>query len=90
MIATRSIEAFQMIDEYNTVLFNWYFKGFKLLRKYLVKHPSGVDLGKLDLEEVDQEIAADEAAQSFATEIDAPESAPADDARANDDVVVDA
>ena len=43
------------------VLFSWYFKGFELLRRYLVKHPSGVDLGKLDLEEVDQEMAADEA-----------------------------
>ena len=60
-IAARSIEAFQMTDEYNTVLFNWYFKGFELLRRYLVKHPSDVDLGKLDLEEVDQEMAADEA-----------------------------
>ena len=52
-IAARSVEAFQMNDEYNTVLFSWYFKGFELLRRYLVKHPSGVDLGKLDLEEVD-------------------------------------
>ena len=51
-----------MNDEYNTVLFSWYFKGFELLRRYLVKHPSGVDLGKLDLEEVDQEMATDEAA----------------------------
>ena len=53
MIAVRSIEAFQMIDKYNTVLFSWYFKGFELLRRYLIKHPSGVNLGKLDLEEVD-------------------------------------
>ena len=60
-IAARSIEAFQTTDEYNTVLFSWYFKGFELLRRHLVKHPSGVDLGKLDLEEVDQEMAADEA-----------------------------
>ena len=52
-IAARSIEAFQTTDEYNTVLFSWYFKGFELLRRYLVKHHSGVDLGKLDLEEVD-------------------------------------
>ena len=98
-IATRSIEAFQTTDEYNTVLFSWYFKGFELLRRYLVKHPSSLDLGKLDLEEVDQEMAADEAAHSSATEIDAPESAPANeapesapagDARVNDDVVADA
>ena len=60
-IAARSVEAFQTTDEYNSVLFSWYFKGFELLRRYLVKHPSGVDMGKLDLEEVDQEMAADEA-----------------------------
>jgi len=70
-IAARSVEAFQTIDEYNTVLFGWYFKGFELLRRYLVKHPSGVDFEKLELEEVDQEMAADEAAQCSATETDA-------------------
>jgi len=43
------------------VLFNWYYKGFDLLRLYLVKHLAGVDLENLDLEEVDKEMAADEA-----------------------------
>ena len=52
-IAARSVEAFQTTDKYNSVLFSWYFKGFELLRRYLVKHPSGVDMAKLDLEEVD-------------------------------------
>ena len=61
-IAARSVEAFQTTDKYNTVLFSWYFKGFELLRKYLVKHPSEMELEKLDLEEVDQEMAADEVA----------------------------
>ena len=83
-IATRSIKAFQQTDEYNTVLFSWYFKGFELLRKYLVKHPTRVDLQNLDLEKVDQEIAIDEAAQSSAPEGDAPEKAPADDAPVDD------
>ena len=36
-IAARSVEAFQTTDEYNTVLFSWYFKGFELLMRYLVK-----------------------------------------------------
>ena len=67
-IAARSIKGFQQTDEYNTVLFSWYFKGFELLRRYLVKHPSGVDLQRLDLEVVDQEMTADEATQSFAPE----------------------
>ena len=97
-IAARSVEAFQTTDEYNLVLFSWYFKGFEPLRWYLVKHPSGVDMAKLDLEEVDQEMAADEANHS-ATETDAPETvpayealegAPADDARTEENVVGDA
>ena len=97
-IAARSVEAFQTTDEYNSVLFSWYFKGFELLRRYLVKHPLGVDMVKLDLEEVDQEMAADEANHS-ATETDAPETAPAsdalegvpaDDARTEEDAVGDA
>ena len=78
-IAARSVEAFQTTDEYNSVLFSWYFKGFELLKWYLVKNPLGVDMAKLDLEEVDQEMAADEANHS-ATETNAPETAPASDA----------
>ena len=96
-IAARSDEAFQTTDEYNSVLFSWYFKGFELLRRYLVKHPSGVDMAKLDLEEVDQEMATNEANHS-AIETDAPETAPAsdapegvptDDARTEEDAVGD-
>ena len=80
------------------MLFNWYFKGFELLKRYLVKHLSGVDMAKLDLEEVDQKMAADEANHS-ATETDAPEtvpaneapeSVPANDARTEENVVGDA
>ena len=48
-IAAKSIEAFQQTDKNNTVLFSWYFKGFKLLRRYFIKHPTGVDLENLDL-----------------------------------------
>ena len=56
-------------------------------------------LGKLDLKEVDQEMVADETTHSSATEIDAPESAPANEAPesalagnapANDDVIANA
>ena len=47
----------------------------KLLRRYFVKHPTGVDLENLDLEEVNKEMAANEAFQSTAPEGDAPESA---------------
>ena len=61
-LAAKAVEGFQQTDEYNTVLFSWYFKGFELLRRYFIKHPFGVDLEKLDLEEVDKEMAADKAA----------------------------
>ena len=74
-LATKAIEGFQQNEEYNTILFSWYFKGFELLRRYFIKRPSGVDLEKLDLEEVDKEMAADETAQSSAAETDAPENA---------------
>ena len=62
-----AIRAFQLTKEYNTVLFSWYYKGFELLRRYLVKHPSRVNLENLDFEEVDKEMEVDEAAQVAAT-----------------------
>ena len=91
-IAARSVEGFQQTDEYNTVLFSWYFKGFKLLRRYLVKHPTGVDLQNLDLEVVDQEMATDKAAQSSAPEDNVAEKINVDDASTaviGDDATVD-
>ena len=57
------------------MLFNWYYKRFELLRQYFFKHPTGVDLENLDLEEVDKEMAADEAFQSITPKGDALESA---------------
>ena len=91
-ITARSIEGFQQTDEYNTVLFSWYFKGFKLLRHYLVKHPTRVDLQNLDLEVVDQEMATDEAAQSSTPEDNVTEKTNVNDvsaAVAGDDAAVD-
>ena len=70
------------------MLFSWYFKGFELLRRYLVKRHTGADLENLDLKDVDKEMAADEASQSAAPEGVVPKSAPAPPAA--DDVVVDA
>ena len=49
------------------MLFSQYFKGFELLHRYLVKHPSRVDLENLDIKVVDQEIVMDEASQSTAS-----------------------
>ena len=74
-IAVKAVEGFQQTEEYNTVLFSWYFKGFELLRRYFIKHPFGVDLENLDLKEVDTEMAAIEASNSTTPDGDAPESA---------------
>jgi len=50
------------MEEYNTILFGWYFKEFKLLRRYLVKHGLETDLEGLDFEVIDKDIEADETA----------------------------
>ena len=62
----KAVIAFQTTKKYNTILFQWYFKGFELLRRYMIKHGSGVDLENLDFEVVDREIEEDEAAQASA------------------------
>ena len=74
----KAVHAFQLTNEYNDILFGWFFKGFELLRRYLIKHGPGVDLGDLDFKAIDKEIEADEAAQAAqaaaATGEDPPES----------------
>ena len=75
-IAAKSTEAFQLMEEYNTVLFSWYFKGFELLRWYLAKHPVEVDLKNLDLEKVDKEMVADKSFQSKTPKGDASGDVP--------------
>ena len=62
----RAVTAFQTTEEYNTILFQWYFKGFELLRRYMIKHGPGVDLENLDFEAVDKEMEEDEATQESA------------------------
>ena len=63
---SKAVNAFQTTKEYNIILFQWYFKGFELLRRYMIKHGSGVDLENLDFEVVDKEMEEDEAAQASA------------------------
>lgn len=65
-MASKAIQAFELTEEYNTVLFSWYCKGFELFRWYLVKHPSKVNLEDLDFEKVDKEMEAEEASQAAA------------------------
>ena len=59
----KAVTAFQTTKEYNTILLQWYFKGFELLRRYMIKHGSGVDLENLDFKAVDREMEKDEVAQ---------------------------
>ena len=63
-VVAKAVHAFQTTEEYNAILFQWYFKGFELLRRYMIKHGPGTDLEELDFEVVDKEIEADEAAQA--------------------------
>lgn len=77
-MAAKAIQAFQLTEKYNTVLFSLYYKSFKLLRQYLVKHSSRVDLENLEFEEVDKEMEIDEAAQTAATDKNVPEENPTD------------
>ena len=62
----KAVTAFQTTEEYNTILFQWYFKGFELLRRYVIKHGSGIDFENLDFEAVDKEMEEDEVAQASA------------------------
>ena len=61
-VVAKAVHAFQLTDEYNAVLFSWYFKSFELLRRYLVKHGLETNLEDLDFEAIDKEIEADKAA----------------------------
>jgi len=74
----KAVHAFQLTDKYNAILFGWYFKGFELLRRYLIKHGPGTDLEDLDFEAIDKEIEVNEVAQAAqataATGEDPPES----------------
>ena len=60
----KAVHAFQTTDKYNTILFGWYFKGFELLKRNLIKHGPRTNLEDLDFEAVNKEIEADEAAQA--------------------------
>ncbi|XP_050260106.1 uncharacterized protein LOC126705254 [Quercus robur] len=76
----KAVTAFQSSEEYNTLLFQWYFKGFELLRRYLVKHGPVVSLDDLDFEAVDKEIEEDEAAQTgVSTGVEPPQATQDDE-----------
>ena len=63
-VMAKAVHAFQLTEEYNAILFGWYFKGFELLRRYLIKHGLEMDLEDLDSKAIDKEIEVDEVAQA--------------------------
>ena len=62
IVVAKAVQAFQLTKKYNIVIFSWYYKGFELLWRYLLKHMPGVDMENLDFRQVDKEMKANEAA----------------------------
>ena len=58
-IVAKAVHAFQLTEEYNAILFGWYFKAFELLKRYLIKHGPETDLEDLDFKAIDKEIEVD-------------------------------
>ena len=48
-IAAKAVEGFQQTEEYNTVLFSWYFKGFEFFEEILHEAPLWSGLGEARL-----------------------------------------
>ena len=56
------IAQFQESEHYSNLLFTQYFKGFELLRRWMLKHQGeAIDLSTLDFEAVDIKMIANEA-----------------------------
>ena len=51
-MVAKAVQAFQLTEEYNIVLFSYYYQGIELLRRYSVKHGLRVDLKNLDFESI--------------------------------------
>ena len=81
---TKAMHAFQLTEEYNAILFGWYFKGFELLRRYLIKHGPEMDLEDLDFKAIDKEIEADEAMQAVQATASVGEDPPVPEKGGND------
>ena len=77
----KAVPAFQLTKEYNAILFGWYFKGFELLRRYLVKHGPETDL---NFEVIDKEIEANEAVQAAQATASAGKDPPMPEKGGND------
>ena len=67
------MQAFQTTKKYNSILFILYFKGFELLRTFLLKHNPGVNLENVDFKAINKEMEADKAAEDVVMEIPAVE-----------------
>lgn len=57
----KIIQNFKQLEEFSDLQFMQYFKGFKLLRRWTIKHHIlAVDISNLDFEKIDTEILEDE------------------------------
>lgn len=57
----EAVKNFKVSKEYSDRLMVEYADGFKLLRKYVIKHHPDLNFSSLDIEEVENEMLASEA-----------------------------
>lgn len=57
----EAVKNFKVSKEYSDRLMVEYVDGFKLLRKYVIKHHPDLNFSSLDIEEVENEMLASEA-----------------------------
>ena len=70
----KIIQKFKQSEEFFDLQFVQYFKGFELLRQWMMKHHSlAVNFSGLDFEKIDMEILEDEAKEQEETESGAME-----------------
>ena len=70
----KIVQKFKQLEEFSDLQFMQYFKGFKLLRQWTMKHHSlAIDFSSLDFEKIDIEVLEDEAKQLEEAKSDAVE-----------------
>ena len=58
----KIVQKFKQLEEFSDLQFMQYFKGFKLLRQWTMKHHSlAIDFSSLDFEKIDTEVLEDKA-----------------------------
>nr|POE68147.1 hypothetical protein CFP56_19798 [Quercus suber] len=82
------IQRFKQSEEFSDLQFLQYFKGFKLLHRWTMKHhSSAMDFSSLDFEKIDTEVLEDEAKELEEAESGVPEKDKATEDREDDEAV---